>query len=72
MVEIVAAVGLWGLHKWAAALAIVVAALALLTGVLGIFNAGDATGKVISALGIALGIAAVAAVAHPDARRAYR
>lgn len=71
-VELVAAVGLWGLHRWAAALAIVAALLALLTGVLGIFNAGDATGKVISALGIALGIAVIVAVAHPTARRAYR
>ncbi len=43
MVELVAAIGLWGLHKWAATLAVVVAALAMLTGVGGAFNAGDAT-----------------------------
>ncbi len=72
VVEIIAAVGLWGLHKWAAALAIVAAALALLTGVAGVFNAGSATGKVIAALGIVLGIAVIVAVAHPTARRAYR
>lgn len=70
-VELVAAVGLWGLHKWAAVLAVVVAALALLTGVGGAFNAGDSTGKVIAALGIVLGIAVIAAVARPSARRAY-
>ena len=72
VVEFVAAIGLWGLHKWAAALAVVVAALTVLTGVAGVFNAEDATGKVISALGIALGIAVIVAVAHPTARRAYR
>ncbi len=72
VVEIVAAVGLWRLHKWAAALAVIAAMLALLTGVLGIFNAGDATGKVIAALGVILGIAVIVAVAHPTARRAYR
>lgn len=72
VVEIVAAVGLWGLHKWAAALAVVVAALALLTGVAGAFNAGGTTGKVIAALGIPLGIAVIVAIAHPTARRAYR
>lgn len=72
VVEIVAAVGLWGLHKWAAALAVVAAALAVLTDIVGVFNAGSTTGKVIAALGIALGIAVIVAVAHPAAQRAYR
>jgi len=70
--EIVAAVGLWGLHKWAATLAIVVAVLSLLISITGAFGAKSATGKVISALGVVLGIAVIVAVAHPTARRAYR
>ncbi len=70
--EIVAAVGLWELHKWAATLAIVVVVVSLLISITGAFGAESATGKVISALGIILGIAMIVAVAHPTARRAYR
>ncbi len=69
---IVAAVGLWGLHKWAATLAIVVVVVSLLISITGAFGAESTTGKVISALGIILGIAMIVAVAHPTARRAYR
>ncbi len=70
--EIVAAVGLSGLHKWAAVLAISVVMLSLLISITGVFSAGSTTGKVVSTLGIALGIAVIVAVAHPTARRAYR
>ncbi len=70
--EIIAAAGLWGLHKWAATLAIVVVVVSLLISITGAFGAESATGKVISALGIVLSIAVIVAVAHPTARRAYR
>ncbi len=70
--EIIAAVGLLGLHKWAATLAISVVVLSLLISITGAFSAESATGKVISALGIVLGIAVIVAVVHPTARRAYR
>ncbi len=69
--EIVAAVGLWGLHKQAVALAIIAASLSLLISVIGIFGAESTTGKVTSVLGLILGIAVIVSVALPTARRAF-
>jgi len=71
VVEIIAAVGLWGLHKWAAVLATVAAALTLLVSAMGGFGATSATGKGITALGVILSIAVIVSVALPTARRAY-
>ncbi len=69
--EIIAAVGLWGLHKWAAKLAIVAAVLSLLLSVTGAFGAESATGKVIAVVGVILGITVIVAIIHPTARRAF-
>lgn len=71
VVEIIAAVGLWGLHKWAAVLATVAAALTLLVSAMGVLSATSATGKGIAALGVILSIAVIVSVALPTARRAY-
>ncbi len=71
VVEIIAAVGLWGLHKWGAVLATVAAALTLLVSAMGVFGATSATGKGIAAIGVILSIAVIVSVALPTARRAY-
>ena len=68
---IIAAVGLWGLHKWAAVLATVTAVLILLISTNGVLHAATAPGKTFNALGVILSIAVIAAVALPTARRAY-
>jgi len=59
------------LHKWAAVLATVAAALTLLVSAMGVFGATSATGKGITALGVILSIAVIVLVALPTARRAY-
>lgn len=68
---IIAAVGLWGLHKWAAVLATVTAVLILLISANGVFHASTAPGKTFNALGVILSIAVIVVVALPTARRAY-
>ena len=69
--DFIAALGLWGLHKWAATLALVAAVLSVLLSVTGAFGAESATGKVIAVVGVILGITVIVAVIHPTARRAF-
>ena len=66
---LVAAAGLWGRHRWAVPLALVVGVLTLLLGVMGLVSAGSTTGKVITALGAILSLAVIALVAPLATRR---
>ena len=67
---LVAAGGLWAGRRWAAPLAIALAALTVLLGAMGALTAGSTTGKAVAAAGVLLGLAVIALVAPRAARRA--
>ena len=67
---LVAAAGLWGRHRWAVPLALVVAVLNLLVGVLGLISAENTTEKVVITLSVLLSLAVIALVAPLAGRQA--
>ena len=70
MAALVAAAGLWGRHRWAVPVALVVAVLNLLVGVLGLISAENTTEKVVITLSVLLSLAVIALVAPLAGRRA--
>ena len=67
---LVAAGGLWAGRRWAAPLAIALAALTVLLGAMGFLTAGSTTGKAVAGAGAILGLVVIALVAPRAARRA--
>lgn len=70
--SLVAAVGLWGRQRRAMPLALVLAVLNILLGLMGIFTAGSTTGKVVAATGAVLGLIVLALVLPLATRHAAR
>lgn len=70
LAALVAAGALWRRQRWAVPLALIVAAINILLGALGIVTAGSAAGKAVAAAMAILGLAVLALVASRAARRA--
>lgn len=67
--SLVAAGGLWGRQRWSVPLALVLAVLNVLLGIMGLFTAGSTVGKVVAATGAILGLTILVLVAPLAARR---
>ena len=66
----VAAGGLWGGRRWAVPLALVLAAITVLLGIMGFLSSESTAGKVVGVTCAILGLAVLALVAPRAARRA--
>lgn len=69
--RLVAAVGVWRCRRWAAILGFVISLLDTLLAAPGLFAAPDATWRLLSSLGVVLGLATLVLLALPTSRRAY-
>lgn len=67
-----AAGGLWSRQRWATPLALALAILNVLLGLMGIFTASSTTGKVVAATGAVMGLIVLALVVPLATRRAAR
>jgi uncharacterized membrane protein (DUF2068 family) len=72
VVGLVAAAGLWTLHRWAMIVAIVATAINGLSAVPGLFARPNATAMAGAGASIVLAVLVIVLVLLPSARRAYR
>lgn len=71
LLKLVAAVGLWRCHRWAAILGFVAVLLDALTAIPGIFFAGELAFQALAGVWVVVSILVLALLTLPAARRAY-